>query len=181
MVDRLRLPFKTLLEQEHYEKIGSEEIGVLHLRKYGCLLLDEELGIKAIEQESSNSQIDTHLEIATFFLKSRHDPQWTKDKVKDALKSKPLLDSLISFINNERNQWAPFYQVSMEGSGAKQAAIAYAKEMEMVVLGREDLPFTFIVVKVDDVPQDILLQWKVVESFSKVTPTVQPSKKKAKN
>lgn len=123
-------------------------------------------------------------DVVELMLRSRFSEQipsgTTKDKLLTMPDGSPMLDSLIDalyeFFQAERNRHAPSSQMlQVNGEGAKELAISYAKEKKAVVASRPDFEIlnTYLVFRTE---MDVLLMnvgdldtsrhWQIIESFA---------------
>lgn len=174
----LSLPFATAPADASNEIVGDDVIGKVAIKKIGCLTVNEKLGWDKVLLKMQ-SQIDVGevtesdiiIAIVTMMLQHRFDPEWNTESTL-AIPNHNLLEAIMEFFRGERNRWEPEGRLlQLQGAGAKDLAVSFAKENSAVVMTRNDLKrqdmyFVFgsrglipISEKAD------ILQWEVIAAF----------------
>lgn len=173
MTNILELPFEThpAIASEHYEVIGSEAIGIVKIKKYGCLTPNEKLAwekyVLSVQNDVQSKRIadgEITIKIVTMMLQSRLNPEWNEESTRN-IPNYPLVEAMFRFFDNERAEWTPPWKMRIEGLDGRIVAIQYAKENECMVLTRRDMPLNYVIVDGDSPPES-LLQWDIIEDFT---------------
>lgn len=172
MPDKIfELAFEThpAIATEQFEYVGTPEIGIVKVKKIGCLTPNEKLAWERYILSKQNdlkllkvSEGEITIEIVTLMLQSRYKSDWNRASTEN-IQNYPLVEALFRFFDKERSSWEPTWDLKIEGVGAKKVAVDYAREHKGVVLYREDIALTYLVVMDELHPS--LLEWRIIEDF----------------
>jgi hypothetical protein len=181
------LPWKTkrAVSSDQKVEIGHPDYGVLLIEKKGSLTPNEEIEVSNyfLNFANQDSLSQAKIEIATQLLKSRVEPNWTREDTLKEIESFALIEDLYQFHSNERSRWVgQSYVVKTEGSDGYIAASDYARNQGCLVACRPDIAGQWFVFKSrTQVPDgfDIVCDYaKVIESELEESPkkTTQQNK-----
>lgn len=187
------LPFKTQpLSEDVKESVGNSEIGIVPIKKLGCLTPNEKiawdrylLNLGKSDEDKGEGELVTGL--VTIMLRSRVDSEWTEEDTLN-IPNYPLVEALLEFFKNERNRWEPLeYLMKFEGKDAKDCASDYAKKIKGVAVTRSDLKslnIYFVFGNRGLIPinsNSELMKWEVIATFDIEDLLEEQPPKKQKN